>query len=169
MEIKNTFKNIPGVLLQKALFTVLLGLGFLLVGVAYYIYEKDRIFLVLSVLMFVFSLMRSAGLYRTAAGEKYEIIEGTCVGISVKPFWKQTRVRLWGQNGVETTLCIGKQSKVKIGFRYRFYFKQNGQLTLGSEYLDTVLSTDHFLGFEELGEFSAQDGETTIPEQSVKQ
>jgi hypothetical protein len=168
MEKISTLKKIPGVLLQKSLFTVLLGLGFLLVGGAYYIYAKDRIFLVLSILMFVFSLMRSAGLYRTSVGEKYEIIEGTCVGIAVKSFRKQTRVRLLDQNGIETTLCIEKQAKVKIGFRYRFYFKQNGQLTFGSEYLDTVLSTDHFLGFEVLGEFVAQDGDT-ISEQSVKQ
>ena len=45
-----------------------------------------------------------------------------------------------------------RHSKIQIGFRYRFYFKKTQRLTLGSEYFDSALSSDCFLGFEELGE-----------------
>ena len=55
--------------------------------------------------------------------------------------------------------CLYKQSKVKIGYRYRFFFRQTQRFSLGSEYLDTAMSSDHFLGYEELGEFAAETTE----------
>ena len=54
-----------------------------------------------------------------------------------------------------SALLLGKHSKIQIGFRYRFYFKKTQRLTLGSEYFDSALSSDCFLGFEELGELEA--------------
>jgi len=56
-------------------------------------------------------------------------------------------------NGIESSLLLGKQTKVKIGSRYRFYFKQGQQLSVGNPYFDTALSSDLLLGFEYLGEF----------------
>ncbi len=162
----STLKNIPGVLLQKVLLTALIGIGCLLVGTAYYICARDRVFLALSGLVLLFSLLRSISLYRTITGQKYDIIEGTCVSVSAKPFRNQSRIRILNKEGVETTLCLGKQSKIKIGFRYRFYFKQNQQPTVGSEYFDTALSTDQFLGLEELGKFSFQEKEADLTEHS---
>lgn len=60
------------------------------------------------------------------------------------------------ENGNESTMLLGKQSKVKIGYRYRFYFKETQHISLGSEYLNSAMSSDHFLGYEELGEFTAE-------------
>ena len=59
-------------------------------------------------------------------------------------------------DGNESTMLLGKQSKVKIGYRYRFYFKETQHISLGSEYLNSAISSDHFLGYEELGEFAAE-------------
>ncbi len=157
MKSMQSIEHIPEVLFRKVLFTALIGAGFLFVGIIYYIYMKDRIFLLLSGFVFSFSLFRSIGLYETAVRHKYETVEGTCVGISTKPFQKYTRIRILNQDGVETTLRIGKQSKIKIGFQYCFYFKQNERLSLGSDYLDTILVTDYLLSYEELGEFPIKD------------
>lgn len=166
MEKLNMQKNIPGILIQKILLTALIGIGCLLVGTAYYIYEGDRGILILSGLVLVFSLIRSAGLYRMVMGQKYEIIEGICISISAKPFRKQVKIHILDQSGLENTLRIGKQSKVKIGFRYRFYFKQGERLFSGNEYLNTILSVDQLLGVEELGEFSLQEDTTEVQEQT---
>lgn len=153
----DTLKNIPRVLLQKVLLTALIGIGCMIAGIAYYIYARDVVFLILSGLMLLFSMLRSIGVYRTIVGRKYKIIEGTCVRMSVKPFRKQSRILVLDKKGVETTLSLGKQCKVKIGSRYRFYFKHNERLSIGSEYWDTILSTDNFLGFEDLGEFLGEN------------
>ena len=155
----NTLKSCPRVLFQKLLFTALIGAGCLIIGLAYYIYSKDNITLALSCLVLLFSMIRSAGLYTVISKQKYDAVEGVCVGIKPKPFSKHYTVKIIDDNGIENTLRLGKQSKLKIGFRYCFYFKQGERLSVGSEYLDTALSSDNFLGFEELGEFIAQSKE----------
>jgi len=53
-------------------------------------------------------------------------------------------------------MLLGKQLKVKIGYRYRFYFKKTQHISLGNEYLNSAIFSDHFLGYEELGEFSGE-------------
>ena len=155
----NTLKNCPKVLLQKILFTALIGIGCLLVGVAYYIFSRDAITLVLSGFVFVFSIARSAGVYITISKMKYEMVEGICIGVSSKPFRKYSTVKIMDDSGTETTLRLVKQTKVRIGFRYRFYFKHDERLSVGSEFFDAALTSDRFLGFKELGEFTVANKE----------
>ena len=149
------FKDFPKALLYKVLFTVLIGIGCMIVGCVYFIFSRDTITLALSGAVFIFSIAKSAGLYYTIAKQKYEIVEGTCIGVSSKPFRKQFTAKIMDDSGIESSLRFGKQTKVKIGFRYRFYFKQGQRMSVGNAYFDTALSSDHFLGFEELGEFIA--------------
>ena len=155
----NELKTCPRVLFQKLLFTALIGVGCLIVGLAYYIFSKDNISLVLSSLVFAFSIFRIIGLYDIISNKKYDTVEGICIGIKPKRFSKYCTVKIIDGNGIETSLRLGKQTKLKIGFRYCFYFKQGERLSVGSEYLDAALSSDHFLGFEELGEFTSQNKE----------
>jgi hypothetical protein len=157
----NTLKNCPKALAHKILLTALIGAGCLIVGSAHYIFSRDRITLALSAFVFVFSIVRTIGLYSTVTKQKYEIIEGTCTGVSSKAFRKQITVKIMDDAGIETSLRLGKQTKIRIGFRYRFYFKKGEHLPLGSAYFDTALSTDHFLGFEELGEMQGRSSEHT--------
>ncbi|MCL2775792.1 MAG: hypothetical protein FWD71_20960 [Oscillospiraceae bacterium] len=153
----NILKTCSRALFQKLLFTALIGVGCIIVDLAYYIFSKDDISLVLSSLVFVFSMFRIIGLYDIISNKKYDTLEGICVGIKPKPFSKYCTVKIIDDNGIETSLRLGKQTKLKIGFRYCFYFKQGERLSVGSEYLDAALSSDHFLGFEELGEFTNQN------------
>lgn len=159
MEKESISKNIPWVLQQRILFTALIGAGCLAVGIAYFLFSRDMVFLALSGLVFLFSLLRGIGLWHTIMQRHYEVVEGTCIGISAKPLRQQSKVRIMDESGVETALRLGKQPKIKIGFRYRFYFKRDKRLSVGSEYFDTALSTDQFLGFEELGKFEFQPKE----------
>jgi hypothetical protein len=81
--------------------------------------------------------------------------------VSIKVFRKQLTVKLMDDAGIETSLRLGKQAKIRIGLRYRFYFKKGEHLSLGNEYFDTALSSDHFLGFEEFGELKDKSSEHT--------
>ncbi|MDR1204520.1 MAG: hypothetical protein LBL26_03440 [Peptococcaceae bacterium] len=146
----NTLKNCPKALLQRVLLTALIGAGCLVTGAAYYVFSGDAVTLALSGLVFAFSTVRCVNLYNVAAKQKYEVIEGACVEASSKPFRKQFTVKIMDGAGIETTLRLGKGSKIKIGRRYRFYFKQGERLSTGSGYFDAALSSDYFLGFEEI-------------------
>lgn len=151
------FKECPGVLLKKIIITLLLGIGCLTVGAIYYIAARDTIFLALSAALFVGCAYRSGSLYCMMAGKHYCVAEGVCIGITPKPMRRYRSVRFMDAEGLETTLLLDKRTKVKIGYRYRIYFKRDQRPHFGSEYLDTALSADCFLGIEELGEFSSPD------------
>lgn len=152
-------KNCPRTLLQKLLLTLLVGTGCLVIGIAYFCFCRDVIFLALSAAVFFSTLVRSAGLYRIIAHKRYESIEGVCVRISPKPMRKYRKIYIMDATGLESALMLGKQVKVKIGCSYRFFFKQDKRPSFGSEYLDTAFSTDNFLGFEDLGEFTSISAE----------
>jgi len=145
------FKDFPKVLQQKKLYTLLIGAGCFLFGIAYGLYAHDRIFVLLSGAVLVFSLHRGWELYRLISQGKYEVIEGVCVGVVPTLLRRQFTVRVVDDDGVETSLQLGKQAKVKIGVRYRFYFKQGERGNLESDFLNTLMVSDLFLGFEVIG------------------
>lgn len=146
-------KNYPPVLVHKWLYTLAVGFGCLGIGVVYYLVAGDVILLMLSSLVFGFSLVRSILLYRTIFRQEYETVMGTCVAITTLPLRKCRRIKVMNDRGIVSTLLLVKQAKIKIGYQYRFFFKKNARSSMGSEYLDTALSTDCFLGYEELGKY----------------
>ncbi len=146
-------KSAPSPLHRKFYMTGLLGLLCLLIGIAVYFFSRDRTMLLLSSVVCVLSIWRAYSIFRTIDRKQYETVEGTCVAITPKPLRKYRKIRIMDDEGNEFAVLLNKQSKVKIGYRYRFYFKNTQRLTLGSEYFDSALSSDCFLGYEELGEF----------------
>ena len=150
-------KEAPAPLKKKMFLTGIVGIVCLLVGIAMFLLLKDRMMLFLSLAVCVLCIGKALGYYRLIGGEEYEIVEGTCIAIMPKPLRKYRKIKIMDDNGNESTMLLGKQSKVKIGYRYRFYFKETQHISLGSEYLDSAMSSDCFLGYEELGEFSAEE------------
>ncbi len=147
-------KSAPAPLRRKFYMTGLLGLLCLLIGIAVYFFSKDSTMLLLSGVVCVLSMLRAYSILRTITGKQYETVEGTCVGIMPKPLRKYRKIRIMDDEGNESAVLLNKQSKVKIGYRYRFFFQKTQRFSLGSEYLDTAMSSDHFLGYEELGELN---------------
>lgn len=149
-------KNFPRALFRKALLTLLTGAGCFLFGVAYYLYAADRIFLILSCMVLLISLYKCFHIYSLVIKKRYETVEGICVGITSKMIGKCNKVKMMDEDGIESTLYLSKNSKLKIGHRYKLYFSQAPQINVGSEYLNTALATDSFLGFEDMGEFEKE-------------
>lgn len=148
-------KPTPAPIRNKLILTAVIGVVCLLIGIAMFLFAKDRMMLFLSMTVFFISLYRVWTLWQVINKAKYEIVEGTCVGIVPKPLRKYRKIRMMDDEGNESALLIGKQSKIKIGSRYRFYFKDTQRFTIGSEYFDSALSSDCFLGFEEVEDKNA--------------
>lgn len=140
--------SIPAPLKRKTVLTALLGMACLLVGIAFIIFAKDAMMLFLSIAVCVFSLYKAFSMYRIGAKKEYEVVEGICSSIVPKLMPKYRKIKITDDEGNEMTLLLGKQSKVNIGDRYRFYFKKTTRVTLGNEYFDSALSSDCFLGYE---------------------
>ena len=146
--MRDKWTSFPAPLKRKMLLIALVGIGCLLVGVAFTIFAKDMMMLFLSIAVCGFSLYKTFTMFRVASKKDYEIVEGTCSAIVPKLITKFKKIKITDDEGNETTLLLSKQSKVSIGERYRFYFKKTTRVTLGNEYFDSALSSDCFLGFE---------------------
>ena len=153
-------KTAPAPLQRKLLLTVLIGALCLIVGIAVFLFARDVMMLALSAAVCIGAILKGFSLFRVISKEQYEIIEGTCVAVSQNPIRKCRKIRITDDNGNESSLLLNKQDKIKIGYRYRFYFKDTDRLTLGNSYLDSALSSDCFMGFEELGEFHSPKSES---------
>ena len=128
--------------------TALVGIGCLLVGIAFTVIAKDTMMLLLSIAVCAFSFYKAFAMFRIASKKDYEIVEGTCTAIVPKLLNKFRKIKITDDEGNETTLLLAKQSKITIGERYKFYFKKTTRVTLGNEYFDSALSSDCFLGYE---------------------
>lgn len=146
--MRDKWTSFPAPLKRKMLLTALVGMGCLLVGVAFTIFAEDMMMLLLSAAVCAFSLFKAFSMYRVVSKKDYEIVEGTCSAIVPKLITKFKKIKITDDEGNETTLLLAKQSKVTIGERYRFYFKKTTRVTLGNEYFDSALSSDCFLGYE---------------------
>ena len=142
----------PAPLKRKLFLTILVGILCLLVGLAMFFFAKDRVMLFLSIAVLIFCVGKTVTMYHVLTEGKYEVVEGACVGIVPKPMRKFRKIRIMDDDGNESALLLSKQSKVQIGSRYRFYFKQMPRITLGSEYFDAAMSSDCFLGYEPVGD-----------------
>ena len=146
--MRDKWTSFPAPLKRKMILTALVGIGCFLVGVAFTIFAKDIMMLFLSIAVCTFSFYKSFTMFRVASKKDYEIVEGTCSAIVPKLITKFKKIKITDDEGNETTLLLGKQSKVTIGVRYRFFFKKTTRVTLGNEYFDSALSSDCFLGYE---------------------
>ncbi|WP_313529258.1 hypothetical protein [Anaerotignum sp.] len=162
------FEKCPRVLLQKLWITLFLGAGCLTVGAVYYFSTGDTIFLFLSIILSSGCIWRCYSLYHVISSKQYHTTEGICVGIAPKHMRRYRSVYLVDAEGLETSLLLDKRIRVKIGYRYRLYFKKDKLPSLGIEYLDTALSTGHFLGIEDLGEFPIQSDKKVVLTKSNK-
>ena len=94
----------PKPLLSKLIAQAVIGFFFLLVGCAYGIHSKDDIFIILSLFIGLFSLIRIYNFYRLIHNEAYWALSGTCVKQTTLPFKKDSQIILVDENQREYTL-----------------------------------------------------------------
>lgn len=94
----------PKPLLSKLIAQAVIGFFFLLVGCVYGIHSKDDIFIILSLFIGLFSLIRTYNFYRLIHNEAYWALSGTCVKQTALPFKKDSQIILVDENQREYTL-----------------------------------------------------------------
>ena len=137
--------------MPKSLFTKLIvqaavGFFFVLVGCVYGIHSKDDIFIMLSLLIGLCSLIRTFSFYRLIHNRAYQVLSGTCIRQTSTPFKKNRQIVLVDEIQREYRLTLDKDSGLLPGHRYRLYFRESDGLDSGYE---NYSSTD-LLEYEEL-------------------
>ena len=136
----------PKPLFTKLIVQAAVGFFFVLVGCVYGIHSKDDIFIMLSLLIGLCSLIRTISFYRLIQNEAYQVLSGTCIRQTSIPFKKDRQIVLVDEIQREYRLTLDKDSGLLPGHRYRLYFRESDGLDSGYE---NYSSTD-LLGYEEL-------------------
>lgn len=139
----------PPLLQRKVLFTLFLGIGVISIAGVMFFLSKDNTLLLLSILILFSCISRSISLFLVIVQNKYDIVIGTCTNIIDVPLRRYRKIIILDDTGNETTLLLGKQYHIKPGSSYCFYFQRNGAVPIGNDYLDAMLATNVFLGYEE--------------------
>lgn len=137
--------------MPKSLFTKLIvqaavGFFFVLVGCVYGIHSKDDIFIMLSLLIGLCSLIHTFSFYRLIHNEAYQVLSGTCIRQTSIPFKKDRQIVLIDETQREYRLSLDKNINLLSGHHYRLYFRQSDGLDSG----DNNYSSTDLLGYEEL-------------------
>ena len=138
----------PKPLFTKLIVQAAVGFFFVLVGCVYGIHSKDDIFIILSLFIELFSLIRTYNFYLLIHNEACWALSGTCVKQTTLPFKKDSQIILVAENQREYTLTLDKSIKLLSGHHYQLYFRK--PVGLDSGYVD--YSSVDLLGYEELPE-----------------
>lgn len=136
----------PKPLFTKLIVQAAVGFFFVLVGCVYSIHSKDDIFIMLSLLIGLCSLIRTCSFYRLIHNGAYRVLSGTCIRQISMPFKKDRQIVLVDETQREYRLTLDKDSGLLPGRRYRLYFRESDGLDSG--YISD--SSMDLLGYEEI-------------------
>lgn len=141
----------PKPLLRRLVLTFLVGTGCFLIGLVFFLHERDTSFFILSVLLFAGSVAKTILLGLQIKRKTYFMLEGICTDVRMRHFRNSHDIVLTDQDGSEHLLRISRDHKIRSGVSYRFYFKTSDSILSGQNPLLTkVKLTDNLLGVEEI-------------------
>lgn len=140
------------------------GAGFLLVGLAAFSVLQDRMLLWISALLALGTLLRCLSFYRIVQAEAFEVVEGVCIELDSAGLRKRRKVRLLQEDGNEYTILLDKRMPLRLGNRYRIFFRYEDVAERDTELFPNFIVEDHFLGLEDMGEYHTAVGGPTDKE-----
>lgn len=137
----------PKPLFMKLIAVCAIGFFCVLLGCVYSISSHDHVFLLLSLLIGLCSLIRFISLYQMIRFHRYLTIEGQCKKREPAMFKKTVQVLLLTEDGREYRFTLDKNVKILQGHHYRLYFR----IPDSKENLTDISNAFHaFLGAEEI-------------------
>ncbi len=134
----------PKPLFSKLIVQAAIGLFCVLFGFIYGIHAKDRIFLILSILIGICCIVRTISFYHLIRSRSYHVIEGTCTRREPALFKNTQQILFTDCCNQEYRFTLEKSVKLLQGRHYRLYFRKTHHPKESTE------SYQNFLGFEEL-------------------
>ena len=149
------FQEWPAVLRRRWLLTGAAGIGFLLVGLAVFFALEDRVLLILSGMLTFCTLLHCAEYYRTVRSRRYQAIEAACIALGRPSIGRRREIQLLLQDGREVVVTWDKRVNLRIGRRYRIFYRLDCAQPHGGAGLHDLPAGNLLLALEDLGESCA--------------
>lgn len=136
------------IIFRKTLTLSVIGILCLIVGLSYGIVTKDKLFIVMSLIIFVVNIYKILELHRIVKKGKYMVVSGRCIATVCKIARRYHIFKL--QNGDDILeISVPKSVKLNMNEEYNLYFKKYNQLSdLEEIWLRNKVISDNFLGYE---------------------
>lgn len=132
-------------LLSKLIAQAAVGFFCVLIGCIYYIHFNDRILLIMSILIGIFSLIRSIQLYHLIHTKAYLVLEGTCTKREWSVLKKKQQILFTDAKEQEYSFTVDKNVKLFQKHCYRMYFHLS---TIQKQFDGSAMP--ELLGYEEI-------------------
>ena len=138
---------LPRPLFFRLVLIFLIGTGCFSIGFLLFFLNQDRILLCLSILLFLFSIIKGLTFYHSLRKMKYMVLEGLCTGVTSYPFSHSCHMFLLDADGNASDIVLPKKCTPKAGLTYRIYLKEP-LTSSGNSFLNQFMASDSFLGIE---------------------
>lgn len=149
------FQKWPAVLRRRWLLTGAVGGLFLLVGLAAFFSLGDRVLLMLSGMLTLCTLLHCVEFYRTVRRRRYQAIEAACIALGRPSIGRRREIQLLLQDGREVVVTWDKRVNLRIGRRYRIFYRLDCAQPHGGAGLHDLPAGNLLLALEDLGESCA--------------
>ena len=149
------FQKWPAVLRRRWLLTGAVGGLFLLVGLAVFFSLGDRVLLMLSGMLTLCTLLHCVEFYRTVRRRRYQAIEAACIALGRPSIGRRREIQLLLQDGREVVVTWDKRVNLRIGRRYRIFYRLDCAQPHGGAGLHDLPAGNLLLALEDLGESCA--------------
>ena len=136
------------IIFKKSMVLIGIGVLFLIVGAVYGLLSEDRLFVVMSTVIFSVNVYKVFELRKIEKENKYTVVSGECIGAEYKLVGKYRLYRIKSGEGT-MEISVPKSVKLKINESYKLYFKNMPpeSETYGAWLKNKILS-ESFLGYE---------------------
>ena len=131
------------------------GIGFLLVGLAVFFSLGDLVLLMLSGMLTLCTLLNCVEFYRTVRRRRYQAIEAACIALGRPSIGRRREIQLLLQDGREVVVTWDKRVNLRIGRRYRIFYRLDCAPPHGGAGLHDLPAGNLLLALEDLGESCA--------------
>lgn len=138
----------PRPLFIKLAATFAAGFFCLVIGTSYAFTVKDRMFLFMSLALFLCCLVKGCLLYHMIRKKRYVMVIGTCIEIKRKWMQRSRQAFFETENGDIIDFTLERSIKIRANKMYILYFEAAGSLN-GHEIYPTAPSM-RFLCMEEI-------------------
>ena len=136
------------IIIRKTLTLSAVGLICLIVGMTYGIITKDKMLMLMSVIICIANMYKVFELQRIKKQKKYTVISGRCLESVYKITGKYRIFRIQeGDDVIE--ISVPKNVNLKVNEEYNLYFKKTTLVIDGyNDWLKNKILSENFLGYE---------------------
>ena len=131
---------------RKMITTGLIGIGCTVIGITAGIIFKDKVFAILSLILFVISIIKAFDLYFIDKKKNYFEISGKCIGMADSVL-SGTKTVKFQNDDTEVEVVVPKNVKIKEANEYVLCFKKyDGLSGIESKFIRNKLLADNYIG-----------------------